>query len=45
MTFLSVLLLEQSIVVPCLEALKSGSCLVRSYKVDTRIYVVRAVRT
>jgi hypothetical protein len=38
------LLLEQPAMFRCLEGLKSGSFLVRSHKVDTRIYMVSATR-
>jgi hypothetical protein len=40
MTISLALLLEQSAMFRCLEGLKSGSFLVRSHKVDTRIYIV-----
>jgi hypothetical protein len=39
----SALLLKQSIVIHYLKGLKSDSLLVRSHKMDTRIYIVRAV--
>jgi hypothetical protein len=40
MIFSLLLLIEQSIVIHCLEGVKSGSPLVKSSKADTRIYVV-----